>query len=105
MSGAAVLTIGVCGASASGKTTFTRKVLSAVDPAHIAHVAHDTYYHGREAMPPELRAAGNFDHPAALDTDLLIRHLHDLRAGRGVEQPVYDFATHRRTGATVLVAP
>ena len=66
MSTLPTLTIGICGASASGKTTFTRKVLSAVNPTHVAHVAHDAYYHGPEAMPAELRQASNFDHPAAL---------------------------------------
>src|SRR5436305_7877201 len=97
MSTPPMLVIGICGASASGKTTFTKKVLRAVDPAHVAHVPHDAYYHGPEAMPAELREARNFDHPRALDTDLLVRHLQDLREGRAVGVPVYDFAAHRRT--------
>ncbi|MBI1917609.1 MAG: uridine kinase [Planctomycetes bacterium] len=105
MSTVPVLVIGICGASASGKTTFTKKILQAVDPDVVAHLPHDAYYHGLETMPPSLRDARNFDHPDALDTALLISHLQDLRAGKTIELPVYDFATHRRKQETVRVEP
>src|SRR5262245_29409818 len=105
MSTLPMLVIGICGATASGKTTFTRKILQAVDPDVVAHLPHDAYYHGPERMPPPLRDARNFDHPDALDTALLVKHLQDLRAGKTIELPVYDFVTHRRKEETIRVEP
>ncbi|HKB35238.1 MAG TPA: uridine kinase [Gemmataceae bacterium] len=105
MSALPVLVIGICGASASGKTTFTKKILEAVEPGTVAHIPHDAYYHAPEAIPAPLRDARNFDHPDTLDTALLVSHLQDLRAGRTVEMPVYDFATHRRKDETVRIEP
>jgi uridine kinase len=105
MSALPVLVIGICGASASGKTTFTKKILEAVEPGTVAHIPHDAYYYAPEAIPAPLRDARNFDHPDTLDTALLVSHLQDLRVGQTVEMPVYDFATHQRKAETVRIEP
>ena len=96
--------LGVAGGSGSGKTTVAHAILEAVGPGRIAFIAQDSYYRdvdwAAEGLDP---ASHNFDHPAALDQKLLVRHLRDLRAGRAVEKPVYDFSTHRRSERTVTV--
>ena len=71
----------------------------------ITVIQHDSYYRDRSAVPPEERARLNYDHPDALDTSLLVTHLHELRAGRPVEIPVYDFANHTRLANTVRIDP
>ncbi len=71
----------------------------------ITVIQHDSYYRDRSAVPPEERAGLNYDHPDALDTSLLVKHLHELRAGRPVEIPVYDFANHTRLANTVRIDP
>ena len=71
----------------------------------ITVIQHDSYYRDRSAVAPEERARLNYDHPDALDTSLLVTHLHELRAGRPVEIPVYDFANHTRLANTVRIDP
>ncbi len=71
----------------------------------IAVIQHDSYYRDRSAVPPEERARLNYDHPDALDTSLLVTHLHELRAGRPVDVPVYDFSDHTRLADTVRIEP
>ena len=71
----------------------------------ITVIQHDSYYRDRSAVPPEKRARLNYDHPDALDTSLLVTHLHELRAGRPVEIPVYDFTDHTRLADTVRIEP
>ena len=66
---------------------------------------HDRYYRDRNDLRLEERAALNYDHPDSLETDLLVTHVHELRAGRRVEAPVYDFARHARVATTETVAP
>src|SRR5262249_31321631 len=62
------------------------------------------YYRGHDEMPADLRAQMNFDHPDCLDNELFVRHLLTLQDGRGIEQPIYDFGTHRRKSETALIA-
>lgn len=97
--------IGVAGGTGSGKTTVAMKILERVGAEHIAYIPHDAYYRDLSHLPPEERAKVNFDHPDALETDLLIEHLKRLKAGEAVEIPVYDFTTHTRTGRTRRVGP
>jgi uridine kinase len=97
--------IGVAGGTGAGKTTVVREVVRAVDEEHIAIIAHDSYYKDRSELPLEERAQLNYDHPDALETDLLVFHLEELRAGRSVEVPSYDFSLHTRRDLTRTVAP
>jgi uridine kinase len=101
------IVIGVAGGTGSGKTTVASRILERVGAEHITYIAHDAYYRDLGHLPERLRAQVNFDHPDALETELLIEHLKKLRAGKPVEIPIYDFTTHTRTGRTrqVEIAP
>jgi uridine kinase len=99
------LVIGVAGGSGSGKTTVVRRIVDALDDARVTVLEHDRYYRDRNDLRLEERAALNYDHPDSLETDLLVRHVHELRAGRAVEAPVYDFARHARMAETVTITP
>jgi uridine kinase len=99
------LVIGLAGGTGSGKTTIAESVVDIVGPEHVALIPHDAYYRDQAALPFEERTLINYDHPDSLETELLAAHLKRLRVGESVERPVYDFATHTRSEATVLVAP
>jgi uridine kinase len=99
------ITLGVCGGTGSGKTTVARRILERVGAHLVAHLPHDAYYKEAGHLPPEERAKLNFDHPDALDNDLLIEHLKELQAGQAAEIPVYDFKTHNRRAETLRVEP
>jgi len=97
--------VGVAGGTGSGKTTVSQAILDRVGRDRIAYLQHDSYYRDRSSLPLEERAKANFDHPDALDSELLAQHLASLKAGQAVEVPVYDFTTHTRKTRTVAVAP
>ncbi len=93
--------LGVAGGSGSGKTTVVRAIVGALGDDHVTVIHHDAYYRDTSDLPLEDRAAINYDHPDALETELLVEHLDAIRAGRGVRVPVYDFTTHARLPETV----
>jgi uridine kinase len=97
--------IGVAGGTGSGKTTVAREVLKRAGTDQITLIQHDAYYKDLGDLPCAQRAMQNFDHPDALENELLIVHLKELKAGRPVEVPVYDFTTHTRTPQTQHVEP
>lgn len=99
------VTIGVAGGTGSGKTTVSNQILERVGNKHIAYLPHDAYYKDLHNMPRDTRDAVNFDHPDALDTDLLIQNVRDLQAQKTVEIPIYDFTQHQRTDQTKTVGP
>jgi uridine kinase len=92
--------IGVAGGSGSGKTTVVRRIVESLGDDRVTVLDHDSYYHDRSELRLEERAALNYDHPDSLDTDLMVKHLQELRAGRDVEVPVYDFARYARRAVT-----
>lgn len=96
--------MGIAGGTGSGKTLVARSVGDALG-RRIALLGQDSYYIDRSNLSPAERDRINFDHPDAFDHDLLIEHLNQLAQGRPVEMPVYDYATHSRTGETVRVDP
>lgn len=97
--------LGVAGGSGSGKTTVAQHILRTVGPERIAFLAQDRYYRDHEwSGTAEIRAY-NFDHPDALDHPLLLEHVQDLRDGRVVEAPIYDFVHHRRKAETQRIEP
>ena len=100
----APLIIGVAGGSGSGKTTVVRRILEALGDARVPVLEHDRYYRDRNDLRLEERAALNYDHPDSLETDLLVSHVRELRAGRDIEAPVYDFARHARKDETETIA-
>lgn len=99
------LIIGLAGGSGSGKTTVAHTIMERVGRDRIAFIQHDAYYRAESDKPLPVRARLNYDHPDSLETELLIRHLHELRAGRGIEVPIYDFEQYTRTGQTLRVEP
>lgn len=99
------LVIGVAGGSGSGKTTVVRRIIESIGDEQVTVLEHDRYYRDRNDLRLEERAALNYDHPDSLETDLLVRHLHELRAGRPVEVPEYDFARHARQPVTITALP
>ena len=103
--GRAPLVIGVAGGSGSGKTTVVRRIIESIGDDQVTVLEHDRYYRDRNDLRLEERAALNYDHPDSLETDLLVRHVHELRAGRPVEVPHYDFARHARKADTMTVQP
>jgi uridine kinase len=99
------IVIGVAGGSGSGKTTVVRKIVESLGHRDVSVLDHDRYYRDHPELRLEERAALNYDHPASLETDLLVRHVEALRAGEPVEVPRYDFARHARQAATETLAP
>ncbi len=99
------LTIGIAGGSGSGKSTIAHKIAAAVPSTVVNTIEHDAYYRDRPDLSYEQRCQLNFDHPESLETDLLIQQLAELKAGNGVDVPVYDFKTHRRLPGARRVEP
>ncbi len=97
--------IGVAGGTASGKTTVSDAILERVGRQHIIYLQHDSYYRDLSYLPLEERTKLNFDHPDALETELLVTHLRQLQAGEPVEVPLYDFATYQRSEETRRIEP
>jgi uridine kinase len=97
--------LGVAGGTGSGKTTVVRAILDAVGTDRIAFIEQDSYYKDILWRSEAELLHHNFDHPAALDNDLLISHIAALKAGHPVEVPIYDFVRHRRTNRTRRVEP
>ncbi len=88
--------IGVAGGSGSGKTTVVRRIVDSLGPEDVTLLDHDRYYRDRNDLRLEERAALNYDHPDSLETDLLVHHVRELKSGRAVEAPRYDFTHHAR---------
>ena len=99
------MVIGVAGGSGSGKTTVVRRIVESLGPDQVTVLDHDRYYRDRNDLRLEERAALNYDHPDALETDLMVRHVHELKAGRTVDVPVYDFTRHARLTTTESALP
>ncbi|MCD4752348.1 MAG: uridine kinase [Anaerolineaceae bacterium] len=99
------LVIGIAGGTGSGKTTIAHEILHRVGANKLAILSHDAYYRNQKGMPIEERAKVNYDHPDSLETELLVEHVKQLKQGRQVHMPVYDFTTHSRKEETVLIEP
>lgn len=98
------LIIGIAGGTGSGKTTLVENLKEQFG-ADISVLPHDNYYAAHHDMSLEERQALNYDHPAAFDTDRMIQDLEDLKAGKTVQCPVYDYAIHDRTEEALTLAP
>lgn len=99
------IVIGVAGGSGSGKTTVVRAITHSLGLDHVAVIHHDSYYRDTSNLSMDERRQINYDHPDSLETDLLVQHLAELRQGRAVAVPVYDFAEHNRHERRELVQP
>ncbi|MDO4467379.1 MAG: uridine kinase [Bacillota bacterium] len=96
--------IGIAGGSCSGKSTFTKRLKGAFKNK-ITVINHDNYYKRHDDIPFEERKTINYDHPDALETDLLIEHLKELKNGNPIECPIYDFTQHNRSNETYTIYP
>lgn len=94
------LIIGVAGGSGSGKTTVVRHIMDSIGKDNILLLQHDSYYRDLKHLSFEERTKQNFDHPSALETELMIRHIKALKNGYQVEVPIYDFTRHIRKEET-----
>ncbi|WP_020402716.1 uridine kinase [Gracilimonas tropica] len=99
------LIIGVAGGSGSGKTTVVNYICDEFAADNILRIEHDSYYRELDHLPFEERTKQNFDHPASLETELMIRHIKALMEGYPVEVPVYDFEKHTRKEETITATP
>lgn len=96
--------IGIAGGTGSGKSTFTNRIKDAFGDA-VAVVYHDNYYRRHDEIPFEERKKLNYDHPDALETELLVEHLNKLRKGEAIDCPVYDYSRHNRSDEVVHIEP
>lgn len=96
--------IGIAGGTGSGKSTFTNRLKDRFGD-EITVLYHDNYYKRHDDLPFEERKKLNYDHPDALETDLLVEHLKKLRNGESIECPVYDYSRHNRSDQTIHVEP
>lgn len=100
-----MLIIGIAGGTGSGKTTVVHQIMNELPETEVGIISQDSYYKQNVGMSYEERSNINFDHPRAIDFELLVQHLKDLKAGKTIEQPVYSFVTHNRTDDTVITHP
>jgi uridine kinase len=100
-----MLIIGIGGGTGSGKTTVVNQILSELQEGEVQVISQDSYYQDTSHLTFEERCKINFDHPKSIDFELLESHLKSLRKGENVNQPVYSFKTHNRTGDTTLTEP
>ncbi len=100
-----MLVIGIAGGTGSGKTTVVRKIIENLPPGEVAVLSQDSYYKDNSHLPLEKRQEINFDHPQALEFDLLIKHIEDLKKGESIEEPMYSYLTCTRSEETKTIQP
>ncbi len=100
-----MLIIGIAGGTGSGKTTVVNKIIKELPTDEVCVISQDSYYNATNSLSYEERKKINFDHPRAIDFDLIIAHLKDLKAGKTINQPIYSFVTHNRTKDVIKTHP
>lgn len=100
-----MLTLGIAGGTGSGKSTVVEQILNELPIGEVSIISQDSYYKQNNHLTYEERCSINFDHPSAIDFELLKEHLIELKKGKSIEQPVYSFETHNRVADTVLTHP
>ena len=99
-----IVVIGIAGGTGSGKTTLMKNLIGQFGDV-VTVLSHDNYYRRHDDLTYEERCRLNYDEPAALETDLMARHLDQLRRGQAIDCPVYDFAVHNRSEETIRIEP
>lgn len=97
--------IGVAGGSGSGKTTLSEQIRKSIPKNSISYIQHDNYYRDQSNLSMDDRKLTNYDHPNSLETELLIKHLKQLKKGKSISHPTYDFSAHNRTKKKVKIEP
>lgn len=97
--------IGIAGGTGSGKTTLANELINSFGRDEVSILRHDNYYKRHDDMCYEERSKLNYDHPDAFDTELLCEHIRELKAGRSIQMPVYDYSVYNRSEETIEVRP
>lgn len=100
-----MLIIGIAGGTGCGKTTVVDTILKELPEGEVGIISQDSYYKDTSHLSYDERVKINFDHPRSIDFDLLVDHLKQLKAGKTIEQPIYSFVKHNRTGDTINTHP
>ena len=100
-----MLIIGIAGGTGCGKTTVVDTLLKELPEGEVGVISQDSYYKDTSHLSYDERVKINFDHPRSIDFDLLVDHLKQLKTGKPIEQPVYSFVKHNRTGDTIKTLP
>ncbi|MGV6832696.1 MAG: uridine kinase [bacterium] len=100
-----MLIIGIAGGTGCGKTTVVNKILNEMPNEDIGVISQDSYYKDTSHLTYDQRVAINFDHPNSIDFELLVEHLDQLKKGQTIQQPIYSFSEHNRTGDTITTKP
>jgi len=100
-----MLIIGIAGGTGSGKTTVAKAIVRELKDERISIIHQDSYYRDQSHLPLEERIKTNYDHPDAIDKQLLIQHLRELLVGRAIEKPIYDFKNHTRAAQPERIIP
>jgi uridine kinase len=100
-----MLVIGIAGGTGSGKTTVVNQIIKQLPSEEVCVISQDSYYKSTDNLSYEERSNINFDHPRAIDFDLIVKQLKKLKSGKTIEQPVYSFVTHNRTKDTIKTHP
>jgi uridine kinase len=100
-----MLIIGIGGGTGSGKTTVVNEIIKQLPENEVGIISQDSYYQDTSHLNYEQRTKINFDHPRSIDFDLLCEHLTELKKGKPIDQPVYSFVKHNRTGDTIHTLP
>lgn len=100
-----MLIIGIAGGTGSGKTTVVHQIMNELPQTEVGIISQDSYYKETHNLSFDERALINFDHPRAIDFELLVSHLKELKAGKNINQPVYSFVTHNRTDDSIFTHP
>ena len=97
--------IGIAGGTGSGKTTVANRILESVSTSEVVFIQQDSYYRNVTDLPLDFRGIANFDHPDALDNELLVNHVRRLKSGESIDLPLYDFKTNSRLNETRRIEP
>ncbi|MBD3386854.1 uridine kinase [candidate division KSB1 bacterium] len=100
-----MIIVGICGASGSGKTYLTQKIIKHLAFSQHNILSQDYYYYDQSHIHPKKRVQTNYDHPDAIDFKLLIDHIHMLKSGNTIQHPLYDFSEHTRKAKSVATPP
>lgn len=100
-----MLIIGIAGGTGCGKTTVVNQILNELPEGEVGVISQDSYYQDTTNLSYEERVKINFDHPRSIDFELLSEHLKELKKGNAINQPVYSFVKHNRTGDTIITKP
>lgn len=100
-----MLVIGIAGGTGSGKTTVVNNILQQLNAEGVNVLSQDNYYHDNHHLSLAEREVLNYDHPKSIDFELLVKHVKMLKRGEAIEQPIYSFVTHSRTGDFVVIEP